>query len=134
MKLMIVEDNLEMRRLIKSLVADLAETICECRDGDEALSAYIENRPDWVLMDLRMPRMDGLTAIRQIKAAFPQANICIVTDYGDARTKEAAHAAGVADYVLKEELYEIRSVIAGRRRDKVPTSRPRGRDVYRRRT
>jgi two-component system, NarL family, response regulator len=112
MRLLIVEDNPEMRRLIKSLVADLAEAVCECGDGDEALAAFVEHRPDWVLMDIKMARLDGLAASRQIKTAYPQANICIVTDYGDSRTRETARQAGVAAYVLKESLYEIRSIIA----------------------
>ena len=112
MKLLIVEDNPRMRRFIKSLVQDLAEDILECSDGAEALQSYTDFQPDWVLMDIKMPRMDGLTASLQIKAAFPEANICIVTDYGDQKTREAALAAGACRYVLKEELHTLRDAIS----------------------
>lgn len=108
MRLMIVEDNAQMRRLIKSVIGDLAETVCECCDGDDALAAYARHLPDWVLMDIRMGRVDGLTASRQIKASYPQANICFVTDYGDAKTREAARLAGARGFVSKENLFDLR--------------------------
>jgi DNA-binding NarL/FixJ family response regulator len=63
-------------------------------------------------MDIKMRKVDGLTACRQIKAAYPTANICIVTQYGDERTREAAFKAGACAYVLKEELHILRSVLA----------------------
>ena len=109
---MIVEDNASMRRLIKSLIGDLFESVCECSDGDEALDAYSQALPDWVLIDIKMRRVDGLTACRQIKAAHPAACICIVTQYSDERTKEAAFKAGACAYVLKEEFHILRSVLA----------------------
>lgn len=112
MKLLIVEDNAGMRRLIKSLVQDLAAEIIECSDGAEALQAYTDFLPDWVLMDIKMPGMDGLTASLLIKTAFPDAKICIVTDYGDNKTREAAHAAGACSYVHKENLFMLRTIIS----------------------
>ncbi len=51
MNLLIVEDNAKMRRMIKSIVADLADEIAECDDGGEALSLYSQYNPDFVLMD-----------------------------------------------------------------------------------
>src|SRR5207248_8510837 len=80
MKLLLVEDNDRMREIIKNLVQDLAAAIYECRDGSEALSAYAEHRPDWVLMDIKMEKLDGLSATRQIKAAYPDAKIMMVTN------------------------------------------------------
>lgn len=111
LRLMIVEDNTQMRRLIRTVIGDFAEAVCECSDGAEALAAYVQHLPDWVLMDIRMQRMDGLTASRQIKAAYPQANICIVTEYGDAKTRAAAQQAGASGFVSKENLFALRQTI-----------------------
>ncbi len=111
MKLLIVEDNAEMRRLIIGIVRDLADELAECADGAEALAVYKEFQPDLVLMDIKMARIDGITASRRIIAEFPDANICVVTDYTDEKTREAARQAGVSNYVTKENLYEIREII-----------------------
>ena len=75
MKLLIVEDSFQMRRLIRSLVEDIAESITEREDGADALSAYRQSQPDWVLMDIMMERADGITAAREIRNAFPEARI-----------------------------------------------------------
>ena len=111
MNILIVEDNPLMRALIREKVCDFAEIITECEDGDEAFAAYQTDLPHWVLMDLQMPRVDGFTASRQIKAAYPDANICIVTDYGDARTRKQATDVGAAAFVLKENLEELRGLL-----------------------
>lgn len=111
MNILIVEDNPLMREIIRETVTDLADEISECEDGDEALSAYQKNLPTWVLMDLQMARVDGLTASRQIKAIFPNANICIVTDYGDSQTRIAASQAGASAFVLKDNLAELSTVL-----------------------
>lgn len=111
MRLLIVEDNAEMRRLIISIVRDIADEIDECDDGAEAAAHYAEFLPDLVLMDIKMARVDGITASKEIVGEFPDANICIVTDYTDEKTKQAAFQAGVSHYVSKENLYEIRSLI-----------------------
>ena len=111
MKLLIVDDNAQMRRLIISIVKDLADEVAECADGAEALACFAEFQPDLVLMDIKMPKTDGITASKQIIAAYPTANICIVTDYGDEKTRKLASQAGVANYVTKEHLFEIREII-----------------------
>jgi CheY-like chemotaxis protein len=111
MKLLIVEDNAGMRRLIKSVVLDLADEVVECEDGADALKAYTKFHPDWVLMDIKMPKMDGLTATLDIKNSFPEANICIVTDYSDPKTVDAAYEAGAKGYIVKENLYSLREIL-----------------------
>ena len=93
MKLLIVEDNDGMRSLIRRTVADLAETIHECSDGAEALAAYNTNRPDCVLMDIKMGRMDGITTTRNIRAAYPDARVIIVTDYDEDNLRHTAAGA-----------------------------------------
>jgi len=107
MKLLIVDDNAAVRRLIRSILLRLADDICECGDGAEALSAYLVQRPDVVLMDIRMSEVDGIQAAKQITAADPAARILIVTDYDDTELRHASMRAGACGYVLKDNLLEL---------------------------
>jgi len=111
LSLLIVEDSAPVRRLIKSVVGELADVIYECADGADAFSDYISHRPDFVLMDIQMKLMDGITATRQIKAADPAARVIIVTDYDQADLREAAKEAGAIGYVVKDNLLDLVSVL-----------------------
>lgn len=108
--LLIVEDNASMRRLIKSVVADLAVAIHECEDGSDALAAYEEHHPEWVVMDVEMKEKDGITATREIVESHPDANVLILTQNGSDRLREQAKQAGAAKFVLKEDLLSIRQI------------------------
>ena len=99
-----------MRLLIRSIVRKVSDDIVECRDGSEALPAYIAHRPDWVLMDVEMAVMDGLRATRAIIAQFPDARIVIVTQHTDAGTRDAAKAAGATGFVSKDDLSELLAI------------------------
>jgi len=107
MKLLIVEDNAGVRRVIRSLVTSVAGEICECSNGAEAVALYNLEQPDFVLMDIQMEGMDGIAATCQIKATDPTARVIIVTDYDQADLQEAAGQAGACGYVLKENLLEL---------------------------
>lgn len=111
MTILIVEDNPTVRRLIRQAISDIADVIIECEDGADSLAAYTANRPDIVLMDVRMPRMDGLTATRKIMAVYPDARIIIVTDYDDDEVRTAAREAGASAYALKHNLTELDEVL-----------------------
>jgi two-component system response regulator DegU len=113
MNLLIVEDNAKMRRMIKSIVADLADEIAECDDGREALSLYSQYHPDFVLMDIQMKNTNGIAATRQIIASFADAKIIIVTNHDDVYFRESAQEAGAFDYVLKENLLDVRRILQG---------------------
>lgn len=112
MKFLIVEDNREMRRLIVQIVRKSNDSIFECEDGAQALSLYREHLPDWVLMDVQMAETDGITVTREITAAFPEAKIVIVTDYNSANLREAAKSAGAGEYVVKDNLIDLRRLLA----------------------
>ena len=114
MKVLIAEDNAEMRRLLRALVGRLAETVYECADGAEALEAYAAEHlsaEDWVLMDIEMPQLDGIAATRELKHRWPAARVCIVTGYDQPEWREAAQAAGANDYILKENLPALRGLL-----------------------
>jgi len=111
MNLLIVEDNLKMRRMIKSIVADLADRIDECGDGGEAVALYTKSRHDWVLMDIHLKDTNGIAATREITSAFQEAKIIIVTNYDDAHFRQSAREAGAVEYVLKENLLDVRQIL-----------------------
>ena len=110
-KILIVDDNAGVRRLIRQAVSEVAEVIRECSDGDQSLSAYTEFQPDLVLMDVRMPVMDGLTATKQLKRAYPEAKVIIVTDYDDDLVRGAAQEAGACGYALKQNLTVLEDLV-----------------------
>jgi len=107
MKVLIVEDDRRMCELIKRVLGDLVDSFCECSDGRDALPTYAAERPDWVLMDIKMKDVDGLAATQQITTAWPGARVLIVTSYNDASLRKAAREAGAHGYVLKENLLEL---------------------------
>ena len=111
MKILIVEDNEQMRQMVKTLVKDLVDCVIECGDGAGALSAYTQHRPDWVVMDIDLPEVDGISATRRIVAAHPEAKVMMVTNYNDVDLREAARSAGACEYVVKENLLEIRRIL-----------------------
>jgi CheY-like chemotaxis protein len=113
--LLLVDDNDELRGLLRALVADLAENIYECRDGAAAVAAYAVERPTWVLMDIQMAEMDGLTATRHITQEFPAAQVMIVTDHDDEAMRAAARLAGAREFVAKDNLLLARQILTGQR-------------------
>ena len=111
MKLLIVDDHAAMRRLIGRVVSDMVSEIEECGDGTKALDAYHRCLPDWVLMDIEMDQVDGITATREILLFYPLARVVIVSKYDDEQTREAAQKAGACGYVLKENLLALRELL-----------------------
>ena len=119
MKFLIVEDNAEMRRLIAKILRKSCDAIFECEDGAQALSAYREHLPDWVLMDIQMRELDGISATRQIINEFPEAKIVIVTDFNNANLREKAKMAGACEYIDKENLVDLRRLLTHWQKQKV---------------
>ena len=111
MKLLIVDDNATIRRIIKTIVRALTGEVYECENGETALAAYQTYKPDIVLMDIDLGEMDGITVTRHITTADPTAYVVIVTNFDESDLREAARKAGARGYVLKENLQELRRLL-----------------------
>ena len=111
MKVLIVDDNEQARRMIKHYLREFSDEFRECVDGADALEAYAEFLPDWVLMDVELPLMDGIAAARQITDEDSQARVVMLTNHTDARLRQAAREAGACGYVLKENLFDLLDIL-----------------------
>ena len=107
-KVLIVDDDIRFRRFVKELFSseeDL-QIIGEAADGQEAILVAKELEPDLVLMDITMPRMNGLDATRRLKKIMPELMVIILTIHDLDQYREAALASGASAYVLKKTMME----------------------------
>jgi CheY-like chemotaxis protein len=111
-RILIVDDSEQMRRTIRSLLRDLVEEAFEANDGSEALEACGACLPDWVLMDVRMKGLDGISATRELKSSFPETNVLVMTSFDDPAVRDAAEAAGACAFVLKDDLLVLRRILS----------------------
>lgn len=102
MKLLIVDDSLVVRNAIeRSALRDEIHEIYRAEDGEEAVRLYREHRPALVTMDLTMPRLDGLGAIRQIRALEPRASILVISALNSYETALEAIRRGACGFLTK---------------------------------
>ena len=119
-RLLIVEDHFFMREGIKAILErdPALEVAGEAQDAGEAISRSRELRPDLILMDVSIPKMDGIEATREIKALFPKTSVLILTAHSDPQLLMDAVKAGAAGYILKGDsqnrmLDAIKAVLEG---------------------
>src|SRR5215470_7231191 len=107
LRLLVVDDNARVRRTIREIVAALGAIVEECTDGDEVLGRFEDFHPDFVLMDLRMVRVDGIAAAMTLRAAHPGARIIAVSDHDQDDVRKAAREAGMEAFVPKGDLLQL---------------------------
>jgi DNA-binding NarL/FixJ family response regulator len=119
-KVLLVDDHQVVRRGLRTFleVQDDIEVVGEAADGAEGVAQAEELRPDVVLMDVRMPVLDGVEALRRLRELGNPARVLIVTSFTEQRTVVPALRAGAAGYVYKDVDPDalagaIRSVHAG---------------------
>ena len=113
-RILLVDDSPHVRAVIRAVLSDLASDLAECFDGDQVLASYEAFRPDLVLMDIRMPGMDGIQATALLKNAHPTARIVIVSDHEHDDLRAAARQAGAEAYVVKTDLLVLRELLMER--------------------
>lgn len=101
-KILTVDDAAFMRRIIKTTLRRAGYTeIYEAVDGVQAIEKYNLIRPDLVLLDITMPNMNGLNALKAIRAADPNANVVMCTAMGQENMVIEAIRSGARDFIVK---------------------------------
>ncbi|MFC6645436.1 response regulator [Granulicella cerasi] len=120
---MVVDDHPIMRSGLTSEINSQKDmrVVAEAADGIDFLEKYRIHQPDLVLLDLRMPRMNGLEALKELRQEFPKAKVVVLTTFAGDVHVQRAFQSGASGYILKNllqtELFDtVRSVAAGQRR------------------
>ncbi|MEW5762022.1 MAG: response regulator [Bacillota bacterium] len=101
-RILIVDDAAFMRMMIKNIVTKNGyEVVGEAENGAAAVKLYQETKPDLVTMDITMPEMDGVQAVRAIRALDPGANIIMISAMGQQAMVMEAIQAGARDFIVK---------------------------------
>jgi two-component system chemotaxis response regulator CheY len=116
-KILIVDDTLFMRTLLKNILFSGGHTIAgEAGDGEDGVSRYKELKPDLVTMDIVMPKMNGIEALKTIKEFDPAAKVIMCTAVGQEQMVKLAIKTGAKGYIIKpfqapKVLEEVKSVL-----------------------
>jgi DNA-binding NarL/FixJ family response regulator len=106
LKVLLVDDKVNFNHIVKNIIAreqDM-EIIGEASGGEEAIEKSINLKPDIILMDVRMPGMNGLKATNIIKQKMPEVIIIILTLYDIDEYREAAKSSGASGFVVKKDV------------------------------
>src|SRR2546426_2103739 len=107
--ILIVDDNSQLRAIMRGIVAQESglHVVGEAEDGAEAIRLAQALRPDIVLLDLVMPRVNGLEALRRIKTERPETKVIIVTVHAEDAYRQAAEDSGADAFLLKKTLVTV---------------------------
>ena len=106
-RIMIVDDAAFMRGILKETILNTGcDVVAEAKSGEEAVRLYKQFKPDLVTMDITMPGMDGITALKEIRAYDPKAKVIICSAMGQQVMVVNALQAGAKDFLVKPFLSE----------------------------
>ena len=100
--------------MVRQLFESAELTILEAGSGEEAVQLFAAEHPDWVIMDVRMPGMNGLQATEAICELDPAARVIAMSQFSDAEFIHQLRHAGALEFVNKEELSRLPQIICGR--------------------
>jgi two-component system, NarL family, nitrate/nitrite response regulator NarL len=123
LQILIVDDNPHVRFGIRRLLQSHADwVICaEAANGIEAVREAEEHKPDVILLDISMPRMDGLTALPLIREKSPASQIIVLTLHESLDTARAASREGANAYIAKSLINDLLSALEGLQSNETPS-------------
>jgi len=98
---LVVDDSSFQRTIVSNTIEDWFDIVATAENGKEAIDQFKKERPDVVTMDIMMPEMDGITAVKNIKDISPETIIVMVTSVKQKEKMRAAAKAGADGYVTK---------------------------------
>ena len=101
-KILVIDDEQGIRNLLDTLLRRKGYDVVLAESGRQGLELFRRERPDVIVLDLKMPEMDGLTVLRQIKNLDPGKPVIILTGAGTAEAEKQVRTLGVTEYVEKE--------------------------------
>ncbi len=101
--ILLVDDEPHIRKYVMMILRQIGSPIIvEAVNGEDAIKAYQRENPDLVLLDVNMPKMDGIEALRQLKAIDPKCVVIMLTSLANRETIEKALELGAAHYIRKD--------------------------------
>ncbi|MDE6025751.1 MAG: response regulator [Lachnospiraceae bacterium] len=113
--ILIVDDSRTSRKILRGVLEQAGHTVIdEAKNGQEGYDLYVKHKPDIVTMDITMPVMDGVEALKKIKGDFPDAKIIMVTAAGQKHNMLEAIKSGASEFITKPfDNDQIISIIGG---------------------
>jgi len=107
-RILVVDDDDAFRQRVKAFFAPEAdmEVVAETSDGEEAITKAQELKPDVVLMDVRMPGFNGVSATRKLREEMPEVKVIMLSVFDLPEYREAAMVSGASGYVVKKSMIE----------------------------
>ncbi|MBS2040658.1 response regulator transcription factor [bacterium] len=107
MRILIADDHPIVRAGWEQTLGQVHQIVCSCVDGQQALQGWLQHRPELGLIDLRMPGLDGCSAIAAIQSADPQARLVAVTSFGTEEDVYQAIRSGARGFLLKDSPLDV---------------------------
>jgi DNA-binding NtrC family response regulator len=101
-KILVIDDEVGIRNLLDTLLHRKGYDVVLADNGQKGLAVFRRERPDVVVLDLKMPGMDGFTVLQQVRSLNPKQPVIILTGAGTPEMEQQARALGVSEFVEKE--------------------------------
>ncbi|NOQ76636.1 MAG: response regulator, partial [Methylococcaceae bacterium] len=112
--ILVVDDEAKMRRLLEIMLTQMGYVVYQAADGQEALDFLNNQAVDLVITDLRMPKIDGIELLRQLRERNNEVSVIVVTAYGTVETAVDTMKYGACDYIVRP--FELEAVEASVKR------------------
>ena len=99
--ILVADDDASIRSLLKQLLSDEGYSVVEATTGTEVVEKVKDTNPDLVIMDVRMPELDGIEALSKLKVSSPKTSVLIMTAFGSSNNAIRAMELGAFDYITK---------------------------------